>query len=635
MKWIIRLIGLALLVVGVAVGSLLFLPSDRLARIASDQLSAQLGRRVTIAGDVSMTFYPVLGVSTGPVTIANADWAEETPMFQARAATIALETLPLLQRDIRVKGLYAERPQILLQRQADGRANWQFGAAAATSGGSTGVKRVSIEDLTIKGGSIRIDDAGGTPLDLRNVDIALRWPDPAGAADLELVLRPAGQDVTVTAELTSPLNFMAGGAHPISARISTQGGQATFDGKVSLVPEAQGKLSADLSSTSGFLAALGLGAVDLPQGLGRAIGARTDLTFDADQRLSLRSLTATLDQNRLTGDLDVFLAGKPRVNGKLSAGDLDLSALSDSGKSGGAKSASKGWSTAPIDASALGMLDGEVLIDATAVDLGTMSFGKARVLATLENARAVFSIRELAGYDGSFTGQFVINNRNGLSVGGDLTGRDIAAQALLLDLTGTDRLSGKADAEIKFLASGGSLDALVSSLEGTGAMKFGRGVISGIDLDQLMRSGNGSGGTTIFDSLGASWDIASGRLESDDLALILAALNAEGNGWVNLYEQTIDYVFTPRILAAREGRGLAIPVRIRGPWSRPQISADLAKAVEMNFANEKKQVEAEVRTRVAQELGLEAVEGQSLEGAVKQKVETELLRGLGNLLGGN
>lgn len=629
MKWLLRLIGVVVLVAAVAVGSLLLLSGERLARIASDQLTAQLGREVSISGEVALTFYPVLGVSTGPIRIANADWAGERPMFQAASATIALETLPLLQRDIRVKGLHAQAPDILLQRDAGGRANWDFGSGGGSSG--RGVARLSIEDLTLTGGAVRFEQPGAAPVAYRDVDVALRWPDASGPADLKVVLRPGGSDVTVTAKLASPLNFIAGGAHPVTAKLAARGGSVDFSGKAGMDGQAQGRLVADLASTSGFLSALGLGAVDLPRGLGQAIEAQTEVTVTADQRVALRGLTAVLDQNRLAGDVDVFLAGKPRVNGKLQAGALDLSALTEGGSSSGG---SEGWSTAPIDASALALFDGELLIDADSLDLGTLNFGKTRILVTNDNSRAVFSIRELQGYEGGFSGQFVINNRNGLSVGGDLTGRNVEAKALLKDLTGTDRLSGKADAEIAFLGVGQSVDAIVASLRGKGAFSFGRGVISGIDLDRIMRGGAIGGGTTIFDSLAATWEIADGTLRNNDLAMVLAALNAEGDGKVNLHGRSLDYVFTPRLLKARDGKGLAIPVRIKGSWSNPRITADLDKAIDMNFAEEKKQIEEEVKKRIGEELGIETREGESLEDAVRKKVEDELLKGLGGLLGG-
>ncbi|MDA7428188.1 AsmA family protein [Primorskyibacter aestuariivivens] len=637
MKWLFRLIGIVVVLALVAVGSLLLLPGERLARIASDQLSAQLGRKVEITGDVSFSFYPVLGVSTGPVTVANADWAGETPMLRAASAHIGLEALPLLRREVRVKALYADAPDVLLQRDAQGRVNWDFsdGNEPAPQSGSAGLPPVSIEDLRITNGAITYADAGSAPVAYRNVDLSLAWPDQAGPADVALTLRPAGEDVSVTARLPRPMDLLAGnGAQPVTAEISTDGGTASFVGNVSLVPEAQGKLTAELGSTARVLAALGMGGAEIPQGLGQSITLDTSLTFDAARKATFDGMSLALDQNRLTGSASVDLGGdKPRIGARLEAGALDLSALmaEDGESSGGATE----WSTDPIDASALGVADGEIVLNADSVDLGDLQFAKTRVVVTIDRSRAVITIRELTGYQGGFDGEFVMNNRNGLSVGGKMRGLKVEAQELLADLMGLERLSGKADSEIQFLGVGQSVAQIVDSLEGTGNFTFGRGVISGIDLDKLMRSGDGSGGTTIFDSLTATYTMKNGVLRNEDLRLELPLIKAVGEGKVDLGKRTIDYTFTPRVLENENRKGYAIPVRIQGAWSNPRITADLEKAIELNLADEKKAVEEEVRKRVGDELGVEVDEDDSVEDVIKKKVEDEILKGIGDLLGGN
>ena len=50
MRWIIRGIGALLLIIVVMLGSLFLLPGDRIARIASDQLSRMTGRAGSITG---------------------------------------------------------------------------------------------------------------------------------------------------------------------------------------------------------------------------------------------------------------------------------------------------------------------------------------------------------------------------------------------------------------------------------------------------------------------------------------------------------------------------------------------------------------------------------------------------------
>ena len=131
-----------------------------------------------------------------------------------------------------------------------------------------------------------------------------------------------------------------------------------------------------------------------------------------------------------------------------------------------------------------------------------------------------------------------MNNRSGLSVGGKMFAQGLSMQDVLRDAAGIERLTGQADAEMSFLGSGNTVDAIMKSLSGKGAINFGQGTIIGIDLDRLMRSGSTGGGTTVFDSLGATWDIAGGILSNDDLLLSLANYEARGAGQVGLGSQT-------------------------------------------------------------------------------------------------
>ena len=183
--------------------------------------------------------------------------------------------------------------------------------------------------------------------------------------------------------------------------------------------------------------------------------------------------------------------------------------------------------------------------------MGQFKLGATRTLLRNDNSRMVFELREVAAYAGVLSGEFVINNRSGLSVGGKMFAQRLAMQELLRDAVGLERLTGQADAEMSFLGSGSSVDAIMKSLSGQGAVNFGKGTIIGIDLDRLMRSGAVGGGTTVFDSLGATWTMDAGVLRNDDLLLKLANYEARGAGQVGLEAQTIDYTFTPIALRAK------------------------------------------------------------------------------------
>jgi AsmA protein len=644
-RWLFRLFGLVIVLAIVLAVSILMLPGERIARIAADQISALTGREVTLQGDTTVTFYPVLGISTGQVTVANAPWSDARPMFVAQSLKIGVEPQALFGGEIRITGLEAVDPTILLERSADGAANWKIGVDGVASSGQdesgSAVSKplaLTLDRALITNANLTyINHATGDRVAMPSMDFALRWPDYEGTAQFDVTLRPEGEAVSVSGHLEDVGNFIAGGVSVLEVTVSAPGGTASFSGRVGAEPQIGGRLIADFGSTVRVFSALGLPAPNIPSGLGRAISGETDFFVTPDMRISLRDTKLALDGNHVTGAVDVFLSGdKPRFKAKLDAGMLDLKGLSaDEGTSGGEGGAKAfGWSAAPIDADALALADGEIALVADSVDLGSFNLGTTSTLVTLTRSRLVFELREVQAYDGSTSGQFVLNNRSGLSVGGDLAARGINLEALLSDAIGVSRFAAKADGNLKFLGIGNSLHAIMSSFSGEGALKTERGVISGFDLDRLMRSGDGTGGTTVFDSLSATFNMKDGNLLNEDLLLTLPLAKAEGEGRIGLGAQDIDYLFTPVLLEGENRRSIAIPVRIRGPWSNPRITPDLEKAIDLNFEEEKARLEQrleeerealeakandEVNRVLEKELGVTRQEGQSVEDALRDR----------------
>ncbi|MGR3322099.1 MAG: AsmA family protein [Pseudooceanicola sp.] len=638
---VIKWVFLAVLAVVVAIGgAVFFLPGERIARIAADQIEARTGRAVRIAGETTITWWPVLGVITGAVEIANAGWSRNGPMFRAEALAIGVEAGALFGGDIRVTEVRATRPEVLLERNADGAANWDLLPGGDTGGAEAkaGARAFKLDSARITGASLHlIDAAAGTRRSFENVDLSVDWPLADGPVDFALTLRPAGDAVRVTGRVGDLDAFMGGGISALALRVATPGGGVDFDGRAGLAPEAQGRVNADLGDTAGFARALGLGPVDLPTGLGRKAALTGDVTFTRDRRLSLREGQLTLDGNTMTAAADLDLSGKPVIKAQLSGGTLDLAALGGDG--GGGDAATAGWSTAPIDAGALGVADGEVALAFDRVEVAGLSLTPVRTTTRIDNARAVTELRQLGAFGGNLGGQFVVNNRSGLSMGGEVSARDVDLKTMLTDLAGVTRFTGTGAARVQFLATGPSLAALMNSLSGEGEVSTGRGTIEGIDLDRLLRTGQGTGGTTIFDSVEATFKMREGNLDNRDLEMKLASITATGEGRIGIGARDIDYLFTPTSSQARAGRGLAVPVRIWGPWSGPRIVPDLEKAIELNFDEERKALEEKAKQKVEEEvserLGITREEGESAEDAVKRKLEKEALKGLRKLFGGD
>ncbi|MFK7744907.1 MAG: AsmA family protein [Roseobacter sp.] len=636
MKWVVRLFGLVIVLVAVIVGGLFFLPTERLARIATDQIATATGRDVSINGDVALTFWPVLGVSASGLEVGNASWADQGPMLQAANAAIGVDAMSLLRGEIRIKNIEADSPTIRLEQRLDGRASWEFtdASGAAQIETETSPERearaVSIERLVVTDATLIYDAEGSDLVSYAGVDLSLDWPDRLGPASISASLQPADTRVSVSANIDGFAGFITGEVQTLQASVSTQHGGLDFDGRANTAGAVAGTLGLKTQSTAAFLGALGLPAIDLPPKLGRSIDMQTQLTLTPDRQLALRELVVDLAGNRITGAADISLNGVPQVNAQLNAGALDLTSATEGGSGGGSSASgdnSSGWPKDQIDASGLAAFNGDIALNAQSIDLGTFKLGTTQTVLRNSNSRMVFELRQVAAYGGQTTGEFVINNRSGLSVGGRMNITAIQMQPLLSDAIGVDRLTGQGDMQLSFLGAGPSVDAIMKSLSGDGSLSIGRGTIEGINLDQLLRSGSASG-TTIFDDLTASWAIASGVLTNRDLLFQLKNYSASGEGILNLGAQSIDYKFTPVALRANSGEGLAIPVLFKGPWSDVSIRPDFEAALDLRLGAETEALKERAQQAVSDRLGVAAEEGQSAEDAIKDKVKDKLLNKL-------
>ena len=481
----------------------------------------------------------------------------------------------------------------------------------------------------VTGGSFRfIDHKAGTTIALDAVEVEAAIPDFAGPVTVTGSAVQNGQPVsgTLTAAVFSA--FTEGRVVPVTADLAIGGSKVGFDGRMGLDPlMAEGDLRADLGDLASVAALAGAAAPSFP----KAATLTAALTLTEAGLINLRGAKLGLDGIALTGDADIATGGpRPKITAQVTVGDLALPSGTGAGGGGSGGPAPAGWPTSTIDVSGLGVVDAEVALVAGSVDLGQVKLGPTRVKITLDRSRAVFDIRETTAYGGAISGQFVVNGRGGLSLGGDLTLAGLAMQPLLQDAAGYDRLIGTGDLRLKFLGVGNSVDALMRGLQGSGSLTLGRGELRGLDVAGMLRTLDpnyvGEGQKTIFDGVSASFSIADGVLSNDDLKLAAPYVTATGSGTVGLGERVLDYRLRPIAMAKSDGTGgIMVPLLITGPWAAPKFRLDLesiarekmeaeAKALEARLKAEAKQAEADAKAELAaklqEELGIQALEGE-------------------------
>ncbi len=647
MRFVIRLIVILFVVVGLAVGAVALLPADRLGKLLADQLTGQIGRTVTLEG-ARVSVWPEIGLRVEGLQIANADWASGGPMLAADRAAVGLDALAALGGTVVVRTAQIESPVLRLEQSSRGAANWDMAAETGGAGGGTGggtapdgadgglpplaVNRLSITDATV---IYRTPDAETV---IENADLELRLPDPQGPLDAILRLEQNGGTVSLNLAVADPAAALAGAETALSATIETGGGTIGFDGSASSAPALDGTLALAVSDTAALAQAFGVPGVAVPAGLGRSIRGDVVLSVSPDMAISAETTALSLDQNTIGLSASVDLSGKPRIDAVLRAAALDLGGLAGSGTGGGNGGAAPsegatGWDTTPIDASALGLFDGRVAFSAASVDLGDLTLAGVDTVLTVDNSRAVLNIAQLGVFGGQTNGEVVVNNRSGLSMRAGLSVAGLALREALAS-AGIDRIEGPVDARIDVLGSGPHMAAIMASLSGSGSVSAGPGLITGIDLAAAF-GGDPTGGTTVFNTAAGSFTIDGGVLRNDDLAMDLPVLEAGGAGAVDLGRQSIDYTLSVGDPTARDGRGLVLPVRLRGPWSDVGISVDASALLESNLDQEvdalRDRSRSAVEDAVTDRLGVTRDEGESAEDAVRRQIEDRAREGILNL----
>lgn len=685
MRLIKALVAMLLGLVVLAGAALVLLPTQRIAMLAAGQFQAATGRDLVIAGPVRASFYPVIGARMSDIRIGNPEWAGASPFLQAGTMEVGLSLPALIRGDIEITRIILDSAQVDLRRDAQGRTSWDMSPAApahvagaspsvgtvqpATPRAPAAARSLSIAEARLTNSRIRYRDAiSGRDLDLSDLDATLSLAARDGALALDLTGRLSSAPVQVSLRSPNTQALLDGSTVPLTLRAELAGASVNFDGRTALETFSfEGALDSTIPALRPVLAALGetggdVAAEWLPLGL------TGQVTRTADGALFARDARFRAGRLDLTGAADLRLTGpRPKLSGSFSGSVLDLRSARGAGGGGGGTTAPTppGWSRAPIDASALGLLDADVTLALQGLQSDVTTLGPTRLRVTIDRARAVFDLQQVALFGGTLTGEFVANNRSGLSVGGNLQARGVDLRPLLTELASYNRLQGPMDADLQFLGVGNNMQAIMSSLRGEGRLSLGQGQLDGFDLAGMLRSLDmnymGEGRRTVYRSVTGNFTIESGVLRNRDLRVDAGDLTVSGDGRIDLGARTLDYSLIPVAFGDRDDGGLRVPLIVTGPWDAPRFRLDLEALAREQLREERERLEAiareeaqrleerareaaraeeqRLRSRAEQvlerELGVQRQDGERIEDTLRRGVEEGVGRALRGLLGGN
>ncbi len=274
MRTILKVFGIgaaviaAILAVGALLLWLLFDPNNYRDELA-ELVEARTGREFAIEDDLTLTFFPWLGVETGSLRLGNAAGFGDDDFASVASMAVRVRLLPLFRRRLEVGTVVLDGLELNLARNAEGLDNWSDlldspGAGAtgeAQAAGEPGFGEFDIAGIDIGNGVVFWRENSTevryvvSELSLRTGPIA-----PGTPVDAQLNLQLVGVDPAFTARLDGRATVMRDAATPGYRAESLQLEFRLEDGQHD--ERATGRLAADVEYDSATRA-VRLGEVDV------------------------------------------------------------------------------------------------------------------------------------------------------------------------------------------------------------------------------------------------------------------------------------------------------------------------------------------------------------------------------------
>jgi len=169
------------LLVLAALAALLFVDANTYKPRLEAAASKALGMDVSVAGRLGIGFFPGLHLTLEDGRIRNRG----TDLISARQARLGIELLPLLQKKVRIDKITLNRPAISIERDRDGKFNFQKSEVSDKPLPVLDLAKVSFSDGTI----VYTDQQSGQGFEAANCNLDLRHLRLPGGARPDLMKR--------------------------------------------------------------------------------------------------------------------------------------------------------------------------------------------------------------------------------------------------------------------------------------------------------------------------------------------------------------------------------------------------------------------------------------------------------------
>jgi AsmA protein len=590
------------------------------------RISENLGLPVSIGGDLRLSLFPWAGVAFSELRVGNPPGFKEENLFFVKSFEVNVKVIPLLSRDIQVKGFILEGPRVVLEKAKNGKANWeQIGRASRESRMETpeeekagreessadgfAVKSLAVGEMSVRNGSLLwVDGSKGERKEIKDLSLEVKDVSLDRPVTFMLTAGLEGMPVQVEGKV-GPLGnqFMMGSvplivsvkafkdlAVNLNGKVQELGSRPKFDLTLDVVPFSPRNIMQSLGKDFPV-------ATTDPKAIGR-VSLKCKIK-GSTENVTISDGAIGLDDSTIGFSATLKDPAKPDLTFAMNIDRVDLDRYlppetekKSPGETAG-KSRQKEERQERPDYSGVrkAVLAGEI----RAGEMKMMGARLQNALLKIRGRDGVFHVDPFgfSAYEGTVSSKAEIDVRKDVpntKVELDMT--NVKARPLLNDVLKKDILDGTAKAKLALRMEGDTPDRIKKTLNGNGDLRFADGAIIGIDIPGMVRNLKSAFSAseksaekpkTDFAELTVPFSIKDGIVQTPGASLTSPLLRVTAEGTADLNQETLAMRVEPRAVASLKGQGdtkersgLMVPILVTGTFSDPRFAPDLKGVLE-------------------------------------------------------
>lgn len=589
MKILLRiLVVLVLFILVAAVGLVYFIRNADYKSTIEEAVAEATGYNMTIAGDLDLEFFPVLGITLNDVRLSNPGIRQE--LMSTSRAVLRVDFRELINGNLLVQELIASDFHVNYYVHEDGTSIWDTPqSSAAVSGSDSGgdssdIAALTFDRISITNTSIDYQDfAAGTRYEVANFNLESQDTNLAGRPfdiQIDFDFENNGMSAPVPISLRSNvlvdlnngnLNFNNVALSVTPLLLQGEISVANFDSNM----QFSGNLGADAFDVRGLLQTFAMvpeaEELTLP-GVSNQQMASFQVQFSGNENeATIPDLVLTLGDASIEGNGSIRFAGDrgpSNVSYSIIGGDIDLTPYL-AGDTEEVVDQSDATADTPLPLDTLRSMNLLGSISLASITVNDMRFDDINLYTNIEDGVLDLELTPVSAFDGSVAGSIRLDaSTSSGSLTSHVSARQINLVQLAPSISRFNSVTGNLNLEADHTASGNTVNGLLGSLNGTTSFNV---TDNSVDIGLIKQvftaiaALSPTGGTIQqwpdviqFSEMGGYLVLQDGLAANQELKLRMDNFDITGTGGLDLNAGSFDYDLLFTVLG--EGFTQTIPI---------------------------------------------------------------------------